>query len=174
MTKAHYWYIFGKPYMPPDYQTNRLEIDRSIVDWPRKLKAQELGFGKIEELVFDEVKNKKGLPGRETFLLRTSFFPKLKTDETLFEAQIIYQNGDSLLPGTILFETVSKYSTYDWKYYPLVTQKKSGDTDTLKVSFNVPRINHRKDQIHISVYNPGKKGVIIHSLKIKALSLIRN
>jgi hypothetical protein len=173
MTKSHYWYIFGKLSMP-DYQVNRLEIDRSNPTWPEKIQPEKLGFGKMEQLVFCEVNNRKALAGTSTLLVKEPYFPKLKTDETLFEADIIYQNQDSLLPGTIKFEAFSKYNTYDWKFYSLPTQKRVGQTDTLKVRFNLPRINHSKDKIQIYIENPGKKDIIVHQLKIKALSLIRN
>ncbi len=172
MTKAHYWYIFGKLSMP-DYQVNRLEIDRSNLIWPEKIKAEQLNFGKIEQQSFCEVKNMRALAGTSTLLVKQPYFPRLKTDETLFEAQIIYQNQDSLFPATIKFEAFSKFNTYDWKFYTLPTQKKFGETDTMIVQFNLPRINHQKDQIQIYIENPGKKELIIHSLKIKALSLIR-
>ncbi len=173
MSKAHYWYIFGKLSMP-DYQMNRLEIDRSDLNWPENIQAEELGFGKIEQLLFCDIKHLKALPETSTLLYKEPCFPTLKTDETLFEAQIIYQNKDSLLPATIKFEAFSKYNTYDWKVYSLITQKKTGAVDTLNVRFNLPIINHTNDQIQIYVENPAKKEVIIHSLKIKALSLIRN
>lgn len=173
MTKAHYWYIFGKLSMP-DYQMNRLEIDRSNLNWPERIKAERLKFGKIEQLTFCEVKNRRALAQTNTLLVKKPYFPKLKTDETLFEAQIIYQNKDSLLPATIKFEAFSKYNIYDWKFYSLITQKKAGMIDTLNVRFNLPRINHKDDRIQIYVENHAKKEVIIHSLKIKALSLIRN
>ena len=172
MTKAHYWYIFGKLSMPR-YQANRLEIDRSDADWPDKIKAAELGFGKIEQLTFCEVKNRKTASDSSSLVVKRFFYPKLKTDETLFDVQIIYQNEDSLSPATIHFETFSNYNTYNWKNYPLLTQKKIGDRDTLNVRFNLPRINHSDDRLQVYVVNPGNKEVIIHSLKIKALSLIR-
>ena len=172
MTKAHYWYIFGKLSMPR-YQANRLEIDRSDEDWPDKIKAAELGFGKIEQLTFCEVKNRKTASDSSSLVVKRFFYPKLKTDETLFDVQIIYQNEDSLSPATIHFETFSNYNTYNWKNYPLLTQKKIGDRDTLNVRFNLPRINHSDDRLQVYVVNPGNKEVIIHSLKIKALSLIR-
>lgn len=173
MTKAHYWYIFGKLSMP-DYQVNRLEIDRSNTTWPEKIQPEKLGFGKMEQLLFCEVNNRKALAGTSTLLVKKPYFPTLKTDETRFEAEIIYQNRDSLLPGTIKFEAFSKYNTYDWKFYSLPTQKRAGETDTLLVRFNLPRINHTKDKIQVYIENPGKKDIIIHQLKIKALSLIRN
>jgi hypothetical protein len=173
MTKEHYWYIFGKLSMP-DYQVNRLEIDRSNTTWPEKIQPEKLGFGKMEQLVFCEVNNRKALAGTSTLLVKEPYFPKLKTDETLFEAAIVYQNRDSLLPGTIKFEAFSKYNTYDWKFYSLPTQKREGETDTLLVRFNLPRINHTDDKIQIYIENPGKKDIIVHKLKIKALSLIRN
>lgn len=173
MTKAHYWYIFGKLSMS-DYQVNRLEIDRSNVLWPDKIHPEKLGFGHIEQLFFCEVKNRKALAGTSTLLVKEPYFPKLKTDETLFEAEIIYQNQDSLLPGTIKFEAFSKYNTYDWKFFSLPTQKRVGEVDTLKVKFNLPRINHLKDKIQIYIENPGKKEIIVHQLNIKAYSLIRN
>lgn len=173
MTKEHYWYIFGKLSMP-DYQVNRLEIDRSNTTWPEKIQPETLGFGKMEQLVFCEVNNRKALAGTSTLLVKEPYFPKLKTDETLFEAAIVYQNRDSLLPGTIKFEAFSKYNTYDWKFYSLPTQKREGETDTLLVRFNLPRINHTDDKIQIYIENPGKKDIIVHKLKIKALSLIRN
>lgn len=173
MTKAHYWYIFGKLSIPK-YQVNRKEIDRSDVNWPDKINAAELNFGKIEQLDFCEITNRRALAGRSTLLIKQAYFPKLKTDETLFEAQIVYQNQDSLFPATIKFEAFSKYNTYDWKFFQLTTQNNVGQTDTLKVRFNLPVINHQGDKIQVYVENPGKKDVIIHSLKIKALSLIRN
>ena len=173
MTKAHYWYIFGKLSMP-DYQVNRLEIDRSNTTWPEKIQPEKLGFGKLEQLLFCEVDNRKAPAGTSTLLVKKPYFPTLKTDETRFEAEIIYQNQDSLLPGTIKFEAFSKYNTYDWKFYSLPTQKRAGETDTLLVRFNLPRINHAKDKIQVYIENPGKKDIIVRKLKIKALSLIRN
>ena len=173
MSKAHYWYIFGKLSMP-DYQTNRLEIDRLNLNWPKDIQAEKLQFGKIEQLLFCDIRNLKALPETSTLLYKEPYFPTLKTDETLFEAQIIYQNKDSLLPAAIKFEAFSKYNTYDWKVYSLITQKRTGLVDTLNVRFNLPIINHTDDRIQIYVENPAKKEVIIHSLKIKALSLIRN
>ena len=107
-------------------------------------------------------------------LVKKPYFPTLKTDETRFEAEIIYQNQDSLLPGTIKFEAFSRYNTYDWKFYSLPTQKRAGETDTLLVRFNLPRINHATDKIQVYIENPGKKDLIVRKLKIKALSLIRN
>jgi hypothetical protein len=171
MSKAHYWYIFGKLSLP-DYQANRLEIDRSDVNWPGKIKPEELGFGKIERLTFCDIKNLKASAGTRTLLLKQAYFPKLKTDETLFEAQIVYQSKDSLNPGAINFESFSKYNTYSWNKYPLLT-KKIGTTDTLSVQFNLLKINHNDDKMQVYVENPGKKEIIIHSLKIKAVSLIR-
>lgn len=173
MSKAHYWYIFGKLSMP-DYQMDRLEIDRSDINWPENIHAEKLGFGKIEQLLFCDIKHLRALPETSTLLYKEPYFPRLKTDETLFEAQIIYQNKDSLLPATIKFEAFSKYNTYHWNVFSLVTQKKTGAIDTLNVRFNLPIINHKDDRIQIYVENPAKKEVIIHSLKIKALSLIRN
>lgn len=173
MTKEHYWYIFGKWSMP-EYQMNRLEIDRSSTDWPEKMHPERLGFGKMEQTVFCNLKNLKALPQTSTLFYKEPYFPALKSDETLFEARIIYQNNDSLLPATIKFEAFSKYNVYHWNVYSLTTQKKTGAVDTLNVRFNLPIIHHKKDRIQIYVENPSKKEVIIHSLKIKALSLIRN
>jgi hypothetical protein len=172
MSKAHYWYIFGKLSMP-DYQVNRLEIDRSNVTWPDKIKPEELGFGKIERLTFCDIKNFKASAGTSTLLLKQAYFPRLKTDETLFEAQIVYQNKDTLNPGIINFESFSKYNTYSWNEYSLLT-KNIGTADTLNVQFNLPKINHTSDKIQVYVENPGEKEIIIHSLKIKAVSLIRH
>lgn len=173
MSKAHYWYIFGKLSIA-DYQMDRLEINRSDLNWPENIRAEKLGFGKIEQLPFCDLKHLKALPETSTLLYKEPYFPTLKTDETLFEVQIIYQNKDSLLPATIKFETFSKYNVYNWNAYSLITQKKTGMIDTLNVRFNLPIINHTDDRIQIYVENPAKKEVIIHSLKIKALSLIRN
>lgn len=173
MTKAHYWYIFGKWSMP-HYQVNRMEIDRSDVNWPDKINAEQLGFGRIEQFTFCKVKNIKVPGNMSTLVDKKPYFPRLKTDETLFEAEIIYQNEDSLNPATINFETFSKYNTYNWNTYPLIPRNKTGDRDTLNVRFNLPIINHNDDMIQVYVVNPGKKEILIHSLKIKALSLIRH
>ncbi|TSJ39095.1 hypothetical protein [Fluviicola chungangensis] len=172
MTKAHYWYIFGK-YSIPDYTMNRLEIDREDTDWPSKIQAETFHFGRIDTIDFS-FKGLVRVPAQiPTLVDKRSLFPKLKTDETLLEAQIRYVNGDSLNPGVIHFETFSKYNTYSWKAYSLVTQKHAGETDTLVVRFNLPRVNHQDDKIQIYVENPGQKEVVIQSLKIKAFSLIR-
>jgi len=172
MTKAHYWYIFGKLSMP-DYQPDRLEMDRADSSWLDNVRADELGFGKIEQIDFCEVYNKRIGGDKRILLAKKPYFPTLKTDETVLEVQVIYQNKDSLNPATIHLEAFSKYNTYNWKIYSLVTQKKRGSSDTLNVRFNLPIINHKDDKIQVYVVNPGKKEVIIHSLKIKALSLIR-
>lgn len=173
MTKAHYWYIFGKLDMP-QYQADRLEIDRSDITWPQKIHAENLKFGRIETINFSQT-GRVSIPGKISKLVdKRPFFPKLKTDETLLDVEVIYQNGDSLNPGTIHFEVFSKYNTYNWKIYPLVTQRKSGDTDTLRVSYNLPVINHSDDMIQVYVVNPSEKETVIKSMKIKARSLIRN
>jgi hypothetical protein len=173
MTKAHYWYIFGKLSMP-DYNVNRLEMDRSDINWITKVKAEELGFGKIEQTDFCAVKNVKAPAGKSTLVDKRAYYPKLKTDETLFEAQVIYQTNDSLNLATIHFESFSKYNVYSWNEYVLTTKKSVGDVDTVSIQYNLPRINHSGDKIQIYMVNSGKKELIIHSLKIKALSLIRN
>lgn len=173
MTKEHYWHIFGRLTVP-DYNVTRLEIDRSNTNWPEELEAAKINFGRIEKTDFCQVGNKR-INGNESGLVyKGAFFPRLKTDETLFDVQIVYQNRDSLNPGTIHLETYSKYNTYNWKNYPLVTQKRTGAIDTLNVRFNLPVINHRGDMIQVYVVNPGKKEIVIESMKIKALSLIRN
>ncbi|WP_341905472.1 hypothetical protein [Fluviicola taffensis] len=172
MTKEHYWYIFGKLSMP-DYQVNRLEIDRSDTSWTSKIKPEELGFGKIVPLDFCTVRNINAPAGKATLIDKRPYYPKLKTDETLFEAQIIYQTNDSLNLATIHFESFSKFNVYSWNEYFLPTQKSIGEMDTLSVRYNLPRINHYGDKIQIYVVNSGKKELIIHSLKIKALSLER-
>lgn len=172
MTKAHYWYIFGRLSIP-DYQDDRLEMDRSDVNWLYKIKADELGFGKIEQINFCDVRNVYAPAGKSTLVDKRPYYPKLKTDETLFEAQVIYQTNDSLNLASIHFESFSKFNVYSWNEYPLLTRKSAGESDTLSVRFNLPRINHSGDKIQIYVVNSGKKELIIHSLKIKALSLIR-
>ncbi|WP_343637820.1 hypothetical protein [Fluviicola sp.] len=173
MTKAHYWYIFGKLDMP-EYQTNRLELDRSDTNWPQTIHAEKLKFGRVETIDFSQT-GKVRIPGKISKLVdKRLLFPKLKTDETLFDAEIIYRNGDSLIPSIIHFEVFSKYNTYNWKNYPLTTQRKSGDADTLKVRFNLPIINHSDDRIQIYVENPSGKETVVESLKIKAYSLIRD
>jgi hypothetical protein len=63
---------------------------------------------------------------------------------------------------------------YSWNEYVLTTKKSVGDVDTVSIQYNLPRINHSGDKIQIYMVNSGKKELIIHSLKIKALSLIRN
>jgi hypothetical protein len=172
MTREHYWYIFGKLDIP-DYETTRLEIDRSNTNWPEEMEAAKIDFAKVDKIDFCEITNVT-IPSSARILIdKRPYYPKLKTDETLFEVQVIYQNKDSLNPGILFLETFSKYNTYNWKVYPLVTQKRMGISDTLNVRYNLPVINHNDDKIQIYMVNPGKKGVIIHSLKIKALSLIR-
>lgn len=173
MTKAHYWYIFGKISMPT-YHMRFLEIDRSNTNWPAEIRAFKSSFAKLEQVDFSKVINKRIVGNESVLLEKKAFFPTLKTDETLFEAQIIYQNNDSLQPGTIWFESFSKYNVYNWNNYVLNTQKREGEMDTMNVRFNLPRINHKEDKIQIYVANPSKKEIIIHSLRIKALSLIRN
>lgn len=173
MTKAHYWYIFGKLSMP-DYQVDRLEMDRSDVNWIDKVKPEKLGFGKVEQMDFCTVNKVKAPAGTSTLIDKRAYYPKLKTDETRFEAQVVYQTNDSLNLASIHFESFSKYNVYSWNEYPLITQKAVGDWDTLVVRYNLPRINHSTDKVQIYVVNSGKKELIIRSLKIKALSLIRN
>jgi hypothetical protein len=158
----------------PQYQTNRLEIDRSDTNWPQTIHAETLKFGHIETTEFSET-GRVNIPGKSRKLVdKRPFFPKLKTDETLFDAEVIYQNGDSLNPGTIHFEAFSKYNTYNWKIYPLNTLRRSGDSDTLRVRYNLPVINHSDDKIQVYVVNPSGKEIVIKSIKIKATSLIRN
>jgi hypothetical protein len=172
MTKAHYWYIFGKLSFD-HYELERLEIDRNETEWPSKVRAEELGFGKLETIDFSK-SGRVVVPGKKSGLLvKVPFFPKLKTDETLFDAQIIYRNADSLSPAEIHFEAISKYNTYNWKSFPLTTHKKAGSTDTLQVKFNLPVINHSGDQIQVYVTNPSDKEITIESLSIRATSLIR-
>ncbi|MNY08438.1 hypothetical protein D3C86_1412940 [compost metagenome] len=170
MTKAHYWYIFGK-FSMPDYGVNRLEIDRSNLHWPETIHAERLGFGKIEESLFSDLSTKIALPGKSTLLEKKAYFPPLKTDETLFEAQVIYRNNNPE-PAVINFETFSKYNVYSWNGFTL--EAGEGGVDTLTVRFNLPIINHNGDKIQIYVVNPGSKDIQIRSLKIKAFSLIRN
>nr|WP_294862424.1 hypothetical protein [uncultured Fluviicola sp.] len=172
MTKAHYWYIFGKLSMP-GYGVDRLEMDRSDVNWLDKIKADKLGFGKIEQIDFCATGKISAPAGKSTLIDKRPYYPKLKTDETMFEVQVIYQTNDSLNLATIHFESFSKFNVYSWNEYPLATGKSVGDLDTLSVRYNLPRINHTKDKIQVYVVNPGKKTLIIRSLKIKALSLIR-
>lgn len=173
MTKAHYGYIFGKLSIP-DYQVDRLEMDRSDVNWIEKVKPEKLGFGKVEQMDFCSVHQMKAPAGTSTLIDKRAYYPKLKTDEARFEAQVIYQTNDSLNLASIHFESFSKYNVYSWNESPLITQKSVGDWDTLVVRYNLPRINHKGDKIQIYVVNSGKKELIIRSLKIKALSLIRN
>ncbi|MNV41396.1 hypothetical protein D3C71_1330310 [compost metagenome] len=172
MTKEHYWYIFGKLNIP-DYQTNRLEIDRANLNWPDEIRKAGVDFARIEERIFCDVPLTK-VEGKKSVLIdKRAFFPALKTDETLFDIQIIYQNNDSLNPGTIYFETFSKYNVYNWKNQVLNSQKKAGSIDTANFQFNLPIINHKDDQLQVYVVNPSDKEIIVRSLKIKALSLIR-
>ena len=173
MTKSHYWYIFGKLEFP-FYQENRLEIDRSNLEWPEKIEPEKLGFGKIEKTVFWDLNQKRVAGKSRKSLDEKPFFPTLKTDETLFELEVVYQANDSLNPATIHLESFSKYKIYNWKIYPLEAQKNNRETDTLLVRFNLPVIYHAKDRMRAYVVNPGNKELIIHSFKIKALSLIRN
>lgn len=172
MTKAHYWFIFGKLKMP-DYGVNRLEIDRSNLQWPETIHAEQLGFGKIETSIFSNLNHLKALPKTSTLLEKKPYFPQLKTDETLFEAQVIYRNNNSE-PAVINFETFSKYNVYSWNGFTLEAGKEEQESDTLTVRFNLPIVNHSGDQIQIYVVNPGTKAIEIQSLKIKASSLIRN
>lgn len=172
MTKAHYWYIFGKLTIP-DYRMDRLEIDRENLNWPYEIRKSGLDFARIEEQIFCDVPATK-VGGKESVLIdKRAFFPVLKTDETLFDVQIVYQNNDSLNPGTIYFETFSKYNVYNWKNQVLSTQKKTGSIDTLNFQFNLPIINHKDDKLQVYVVNPSEKEVIVRSFKIRALSLIR-
>lgn len=172
MTKAHYWYIFGKLSMP-GYELNRLEIDRSDRNWPETINAERLGFGKIEQSVFSDLSNLSALPNTSTLLEKKAYFPQLKTDETLLEAQVIYRNTNPE-PAEINFETFSKYNVYSWNKVTLEGGKGDGATDTLTVRFNLPIINHSGDRIQVYVVNPGNKAIEIQSLKIQAFSLIRN
>lgn len=173
MTKAHYWYIFGKLSMP-DYQVNRLEIDRSDPEWPLKIQAEALHFGRVETSDFSQAGRVKAPGKTNTLVDKRSYFPKLKTDETLLEAQVIYRNNDSLNPGAINFETFSKYNTYNWKTYTLVSKKRVGELDTLYIKFNMPIVNHSDDMIQVYVSNPSEKEIVVESLKMRAHSLIRD
>lgn len=172
MTKEHYWYIFGKLTIP-DYKMDRLEIDRENLNWPVEIRKSGLDFARIEEQVFSEVSSKKVAAKNHLFLEKKAFFPALKTNETMFDVQVVYQNNDSLNPGGIYFETFSEYKVYNWQNRVLSSQKKAGSIDTLNFQFNLPIINHKGDQIQVYVVNPGEKEIIIRSFKIKALSLIR-
>jgi hypothetical protein len=172
MTKEHYWYIFGKLSIP-NYQMYRLEIDRSNTNWVEELKASKIHVGEIEEVNFCQVKHVNAPEKTSALIEKRPYYPKLKTDETLFEAQVIYQTNDSLNLATIHFESFSKFNVYSWNEYSLITQKSVGSVDTLLVKFNLPRINHRADKIQVYVVNSGTKKLTIQSLKIKAFSLIR-
>lgn len=167
MTKAHYWYIFGKLSIP-DYQLNRLEIDRSDLNWPETIDAERLGFGKVEERLFCDSGRLEALPETSTLLAKKPYFPRLKTDETLMEAQVIYRNPNSI-PAEINLETFSKYNVYSWNKFTL----EAGKTDTLTVRFNLPIINHSGDQIQVYVVNPGSHAIEVRSFRLKAYSLIR-
>lgn len=172
MTKEHYWYIFGR-LMIPDYKMDRLEIDRSNLKWPDEIRNSGLNFAHIEEQVFSNVSLTKVEGKKSVFLEKKAFYPLLKTDETMFDVQVIYQNNDSLNPATLYFETFSKYKVYNWQNRVLASQKKAGSIDTLNFRFNLPIINHKDDQIQVYVVNPGEKELVVRSFKIKALSLIR-
>lgn len=172
MTKAHYWYIFGKMTIP-NYQADRLEMDRSDIKWIENIHPELLGFGKIEASNFCNVNNIKTPAGSSILVDQRAYYSKLKTDETRFEAEVIYQTKDSLNLATIHFESSSNYNVYSWNSYPLQTKKSVGEWDTMVVQYNLPRINHKDDKIQVYVVNSGEKEVIIRSLKINALSLIR-
>ncbi|WP_343748596.1 hypothetical protein [Fluviicola sp.] len=172
MTKEQYWYIFGKLYIP-DYQSNRLEIDRGNLNWPEEFRNTKPDFAFVEEQVFSDRKNIRIAGSTSLSIEKQSFFPTLKTDETLLDIQVVYQNNDSLHPGSIHFEAFSEHGTYSWNSWVLNSLKKEGTTDTLHVRFNLPVIHHKGDQLQTYVVNPGSKEIEIRSLKIKALSLIR-
>lgn len=172
MTKEQYWYIFGHLYMP-HYQSNRLEIDRENLDWPDEFRKSKVDFAHVEKRIFCETQQTRVAGKKSVLIDKRAFFPALKTDETLFDIQVIYQNNDSLNPGSIHFETFSKYNVYNWKSGELVSRKQAGSTDTLHVRFNLPVINHRDDRMQVYVVNPGKKEIVIRSMKITAFSLIR-
>lgn len=173
MTREQYWYIFGKLYIP-DYNSNRLEIDRGNLNWVEEFRKAKPGFAHVEEQVFSETRQHK-VAGKTSFLIeKKAFFPSLKTDETLLDVEVIYQNNDSLRPGSIYFETFSKYSVYGWNNGVLSTQKKAGSTDTLHLRFNLPVIHHKDDKLQVYVVNPSDKEMLIHSVTMKALSLIRH
>ncbi|MDR0801052.1 hypothetical protein [Fluviicola sp.] len=172
MTKAQYWYIFGKLNMPY-YQANRLEIDRGNLNWPDEFLETKVDFAHVEKRIFCEILQTRAAGKKSTLIDKQAFFPALKTDETLFDIQVIYQNNDSLNPGNIYFETFSKYNVYNWQAGVLSSKKKAGSTDTLHVRFNLPVINHQDDKMQIYVVNPSEKEIIIRSVKITAFSLIR-
>lgn len=172
MSKAHYAYIFGQTTIPA-YDDYRLLIDRSSFNWEERIRKAHYSDQYLQKSVFfTSNKPLDVLPNSDASIATIPYFERLKTDESLFDVELVTTTSDTTLSCQLKLESVSKFNCYSWNQIELSQGLRKGK-NTIKFRYNLPDIRHQADKVQIYIHNPSSARVRLSSLKISATSLIR-
>lgn len=174
MTKAHYWYIFGKTEIR-NFNDSLLEINRDDYKWPKDTSITESDAYQIKEQEILHVTNitAKSDIKQEFKITEIPFKDFLKTDETLIEVSIKTKTSNNNANVTFHVRTESTRSTYGWNEREISKGLSENEFTTHNYKFNLPNVRFKDDFFRIFLRLPGDADIEIESLTLKATSLIR-
>ncbi len=171
MTKAHFWYIFGKTNIP-DFTRHRLLIDRGDLNWPQAYRdLKDPNYQVISKRIY----SKNNFPITNAgFGINDIFWNSFtETDECQIQAIIEYTATDSTKGNELKMESTNKYNTFHWPTLELTNGKQLHKRRTDTLTFNAPEFRHRVDRIQMYIYRTDTAYLKIHSIRINATMLIR-
>lgn len=173
MSKEHYWYIFGRLDIPK-FNQSRLLIDRTNLDW---IEIQKRFPSKNREIYSREIYNikspLKSVPAKDLTIGRINILDLAKTDETVFEVQMMVRTSNIEMSSLLRMEAVSPYNVYGWQCFEVSKGLSENEYTPLIFKFNLPDIRHANDEMQIYLDNDANVSVEIKEFKITAHSLIR-
>lgn len=173
MTKAHYWYIFGKTDMP-DYKSGLLELDRSDLNWidhPEEFPKEAYSIKK--QRLFNLKTTLRNEPLVWTTVGMINPMHKLTTDESLLEVSLSSKTSDSTKSVELKMETCSIYNCYDWKTLEVSLGLSQDTFVNQKYRFNLVNIRHKDDYIQMYLVVNDSTQIEMKDFNVTSYSLIR-
>ena len=174
MTKQHYWYIFGRPYIP-DYTASNLELDRSYADsnwiiWTKTLPRSN--YSNFEKVIYENhdpiVIEKEGV-----HFLHLQVLKDLPSDEGMIRIELESKTSDSTKSVILMAETYGLDNWYYWNPIDISTGQ-SKDRYTKNVYYlTIQRIRHFEDQMQFYIAPTEGVKLDVKSVKITAFVLVR-
>ena len=173
MTKAHYWYIFGKTDIP-NYTMEFLELDRTDKDWIDHPEQFSNDIYQIDSTHLFTLKtpfvSKKDLA---TTIGNFKPMHEMSTDESLIEVSIASKTNDSTRSVTLQMETCSIYNCYNWQTLEVSLGLSQDTFTTQNYRFNLVKIRHKDDYIQMYLVVNDSTQIEIKDFNVKGYSLIR-
>ena len=161
MTKAHYWYIFGKLKID-NYHNRFLLIEKGNTNWLNDLRNHPSKKFEIKtKKILDLKRAYYSPPKNYTVITKLNIMDLVPTHETLMEVSFMCKTSDSTQSARLNIETISEYNTYSWDGLEISTDNTNNKFKEYTFQFNTPWIRHKNDKIQIFVANVNNAEIVV-------------